>query len=163
MALSGWVTVLGAGRHPECGEPPVWMFGSHAALANPNGRTFGAQASLPLPNPPAQAVLSPHGALQSVHIPLTKETRQSKGVAFVQFAAPAAAAVAREALHQNIFQGRLLNVASAKPQPAAAELQWSDSYKASPLCRIVPVAYWSQGCFCARSGLGSSLTTGQQN
>uniref|UniRef100_A0A7S1HT60 RRM domain-containing protein n=1 Tax=Eutreptiella gymnastica TaxID=73025 RepID=A0A7S1HT60_9EUGL len=77
-----------------------------------------------------EAVLTTHGALQSVHIPLTKETRQSKGVAFVQFAAPTAAVAAREALHESIFQGRLINVTSAKAQPAAVELQWSDSYKA---------------------------------
>lgn len=59
-----------------------------------------------------------------VRIPIVRQTKQSKGVAFVQFATQEAADAAREALHQNSFQGRLLKVTPAMAQPGVWPVLW---------------------------------------
>ena len=80
--------------------------------------------ALPVPYPHS----IPFTCALQVHVPLTKATRQSKGTAFVQFVSDESAKAAKEALHEGIFQGRLLNVQFAKPQPGMAELS----------CKVMP-------------------------
>lgn len=66
---------------------------------------------------------SKHGTINQVHIVIDKETRRSKGFAYVLFALPEAAARALEEMDSSIFQGRLLHVmpAKQKEQPNAQE------------------------------------------
>ncbi|KAK6916954.1 RNA recognition motif domain, partial [Dillenia turbinata] len=49
-----------------------------------------------------------------VHIVVDKETKRSKGIAYVLYAIPESAARALEELDRSIFQGRLLHVMAAK-------------------------------------------------
>ena len=62
-----------------------------------------------------------YGVVAEAHIPLTKDSHQSKGVAFVQFAIPEQAAAAYESLAGRIFQGRVLSVDSATSNPYEKE------------------------------------------
>ncbi|CAA0824296.1 Unknown protein [Striga hermonthica] len=57
---------------------------------------------------------SKYGTISQVHIVIDKETRRSKGIAYVLFAVPECAARALEEMDSSIFQGRLLHVMPAK-------------------------------------------------
>ncbi|KAH6776205.1 nucleotide/nucleic acid binding protein [Perilla frutescens var. hirtella] len=57
---------------------------------------------------------SKYGTVSQVHIVIDKETRRSKGFAYVLFALPESAARALEEMDSSIFQGRLLHVMPAK-------------------------------------------------
>lgn len=64
-----------------------------------------------------QYVTSQVGPIQGIHIPLTKDTRQSKGTAFIRFARPEDAVKCLKALHGAIFMGRLVRVMAAEEDP----------------------------------------------
>eukprot|EP01059_Diplonema_ambulator_P013395 TRINITY_DN23921_c0_g1_i1.p1 TRINITY_DN23921_c0_g1~~TRINITY_DN23921_c0_g1_i1.p1 ORF type:complete len:805 (+),score=309.84 TRINITY_DN23921_c0_g1_i1:28-2415(+) len=68
-----------------------------------------------------QELCSKYGTVAESHVPLTKDSKQSKGVAFIQFAIPEHAVEAYHSLKGTIFQGRLLNVKSGKPNPYEKE------------------------------------------
>ncbi|KAI3455775.1 hypothetical protein Pfo_012438 [Paulownia fortunei] len=57
---------------------------------------------------------SKYGTISQVHIVIDKDTRRSKGIAYVLFALPESAARALEEMDSSIFQGRLLHVMPAK-------------------------------------------------
>ncbi|KAL7120560.1 hypothetical protein ACP275_02G129100 [Erythranthe tilingii] len=57
---------------------------------------------------------SKYGTISQVHIVIDKDTRRSKGFAYVLFALPESAARALEEMDSSIFQGRLLHVMPAK-------------------------------------------------
>ncbi|EYU30293.1 hypothetical protein MIMGU_mgv1a0257881mg, partial [Erythranthe guttata] len=57
---------------------------------------------------------SKYGTISQVHIFIDKDTRRSKGFAYVLFALPESAARALEEMDSSIFQGRLLHVMPAK-------------------------------------------------
>lgn len=57
------------------------------------------------------------GPVDAVHIPLTKDTRQNKGAAFVRFAAAADAVRALQLCRGAILMGRLLRVSAAEEDP----------------------------------------------
>ncbi|KAL1537533.1 multiple RNA-binding domain-containing protein 1-like [Salvia divinorum] len=57
---------------------------------------------------------SKYGTVSQAHIVIDKETRRSKGFAYVLFALPESAARALEETDSSIFQGRLLHVMLAK-------------------------------------------------
>uniref|UniRef100_A0A7N0VBX2 RRM domain-containing protein n=1 Tax=Kalanchoe fedtschenkoi TaxID=63787 RepID=A0A7N0VBX2_KALFE len=54
------------------------------------------------------------GKLSQVHLVLDKQTKRSKGFAYIQYSAPQFAARALEELDNSVFQGRLLHVLPAK-------------------------------------------------
>ncbi|KAA8544700.1 hypothetical protein F0562_019453 [Nyssa sinensis] len=54
------------------------------------------------------------GNVSQVHLVIDKDTKQSKGIAYVLYALPESAARALEELDNSIFQGRLLHVMPAK-------------------------------------------------
>lgn len=56
---------------------------------------------------------SKSGQVSQVHLVLDKQTKRSKGFAFVQFSSPESAKRALEELDHSIFQGRLLHVLEA--------------------------------------------------
>ncbi|KAJ9461809.1 Multiple RNA-binding domain-containing protein 1 [Diplonema papillatum] len=58
-----------------------------------------------------------HGIVVETHIPLTRDSKQSKGVAFIQFAIADQAVAAFDALHLKTFQGRPLSIGSAAKNP----------------------------------------------
>lgn len=64
-----------------------------------------------------QFITSQVGPIDSIHIPFTKDTRQSKGAAFVRFANPQDAVRALTDLHGSIFMGRLVKVSAAEEDP----------------------------------------------
>ncbi|CAA2934590.1 multiple RNA-binding domain-containing 1 isoform X1 [Olea europaea subsp. europaea] len=54
------------------------------------------------------------GDISEVHIVVDKDTKRSKGTAFVLYALPESAARALEELNRSIFQGRILDIMPAK-------------------------------------------------
>ena len=73
-------------------------------------------------------LLTPHGAVAEVHLPLD-DTKRPKGFAFASFLLPEDAARALAALDGQAFQGRLLHVLPAKdpPKDPLAELDPSQA------------------------------------
>ncbi|KAJ7590213.1 RNA-binding domain-containing protein [Mycena floridula] len=60
-----------------------------------------------------EELFSPFGTISQVHIPLDKNTKESKGVAYVTFAQASDALSAYESLDRKSFQGRLLHILAA--------------------------------------------------
>ncbi|KAF8102905.1 hypothetical protein N665_0190s0022 [Sinapis alba] len=58
----------------------------------------------------------PFGEISEVHLVLDRETKRSKGVAYILYTVPENAARAMEVLDNDFFQGRLLHVLPAKPR-----------------------------------------------
>ncbi|CAM6084747.1 unnamed protein product [Calypogeia fissa] len=61
------------------------------------------------------------GQLSQVHLVLDKETKHSKGFAYILFMLPEDAVRSMERLDKSIFQGRLLHILPAKRPPPAPE------------------------------------------
>ncbi|XP_076939997.1 multiple RNA-binding domain-containing protein 1-like [Bidens hawaiensis] len=59
---------------------------------------------------------SKFGNLSQVHLMVDKDTKRSKGLAYILYALPESAARALEDLDNSIFQGRLLHIMPAKPK-----------------------------------------------
>ncbi|XP_042026020.1 multiple RNA-binding domain-containing protein 1-like [Salvia splendens] len=74
---------------------------------------------------------SKYGAVSQAHIVIDKETRRSKGFAYVHFALPEAAARALEEMDSSIFQGRLLHVMLAKQKKPSYMQQIKNDEKPS--------------------------------
>lgn len=64
-----------------------------------------------------QFVTSQVGPIEGLHIPLTKDSRQSKGAAFVRFCRPEDAVKCLTELQGSIFKGRLVRVMAAEEDP----------------------------------------------
>ncbi|EFC46455.1 RNA binding domain-containing protein [Naegleria gruberi] len=62
-------------------------------------------------------LFEPFGEISELHIPIDNETKISRGVAFVHFLIPENADKAKKALHNSIFQGRMIHIAKAKEKP----------------------------------------------
>ncbi|RNF09969.1 hypothetical protein TraAM80_01808 [Trypanosoma rangeli] len=63
------------------------------------------------------------GTVEAVHIPLTKDTRQSKGAVFVKFVRVEDAVRALSLCHGAVFMGRLLRVSAAADDPYTKRLE----------------------------------------
>ncbi|KZV56907.1 multiple RNA-binding domain-containing protein 1-like [Dorcoceras hygrometricum] len=77
---------------------------------------------------------SKYGSISEVHIVLDKDSKRSKGFAYILFALPESAA--RQALVEMdnaIFQGRLLHIMPAKPKNANQETIDIDKHPSKPL------------------------------
>ncbi|KAL2244495.1 UNVERIFIED_CONTAM: putative RNA-binding protein 19 [Sesamum indicum] len=74
---------------------------------------------------------SKYGTISQVHIVIDKDTRRSKGIAFVLFALPESAARALEEMDSSIFQGRLLHVMPAKQKNLSDTQQSNDAGRQS--------------------------------
>ncbi|KAJ7554372.1 hypothetical protein O6H91_06G137600 [Diphasiastrum complanatum] len=66
-------------------------------------------------------LFSAYGEVSQVHLVLDKETKRSKGFAYILFMLPEAALRAMEGLDKSIFQGRLLHILPAKRPPHTAK------------------------------------------
>lgn len=69
---------------------------------------------------------SSFGPVAEVLIPLTKDTKQSKGAAYVTFSDPHAAEQALVEGHMCVFMGRLIRVEASAPPPAPKPLGGTD-------------------------------------
>lgn len=76
-------------------------------------------------------LFSKFGDLSEVHLVLNKDTRQSKGFAYVLYLLPESAVRALENLDNSIFQGRLLHVLPAKPQISSEKQEVLDARQTS--------------------------------
>jgi len=77
-------------------------------------------------------LFSPYGELSDVHLVLDRDTRKSKGIAYIMYMMPEDAVRAATELDATDFQGRLLHILPAKLPPhskTAAERGASTSYK----------------------------------
>ncbi|GAC98704.1 RNA recognition motif containing protein [Pseudozyma hubeiensis SY62] len=77
-----------------------------------------------------QSFFESFGTVKQVHIPLDKQTKASKGLAFVSFSDPSHALAAYRAKDGSTFQGRLLHLLPAVNKDATAE---TDSKKSATL------------------------------
>lgn len=71
-------------------------------------------------------LFSQFGEVPQVHLVVDKDTRRSKGIAYVLFKLPECAVRAFKELDNSIFQGRLLHIMPAKPQKTTTEKVESD-------------------------------------
>lgn len=63
------------------------------------------------------------GTVEAVHIPLTKDTKQSKGAAFVRFVSPEDAVTCMTSLQGAVFMGRLIKVVGVEDDPYAKKAE----------------------------------------
>lgn len=63
------------------------------------------------------------GPVEAVHIPLTKDTKQSKGAAFVRFHSPDDAVACLSSLQGAVFMGRLIKVVGVEDDPYAKKAE----------------------------------------
>ncbi|KAH9252538.1 hypothetical protein BASA81_009497 [Batrachochytrium salamandrivorans] len=66
-------------------------------------------------------LFKPFGPIAEVHIPIDRDTKKSKGYAFVLYLLPENAVNAYVSLDNTIFQGRILQIVPAKERPKAIE------------------------------------------
>ncbi|GAQ82968.1 hypothetical protein KFL_001300320, partial [Klebsormidium nitens] len=64
-----------------------------------------------------------YGELSEVHLVVDKETKKSKGFAYVLYMLPEDAVAAMESLDRSIFQGRLLHILPARRPPSLPDSQ----------------------------------------
>ncbi|KAI9259083.1 hypothetical protein BY458DRAFT_541272 [Sporodiniella umbellata] len=62
-----------------------------------------------------------YGTLSEVHMPIAKDTKKSKGYAYISFLLPEHALKAYQALDMKTFQGRLLHILPGQEKPPAKE------------------------------------------
>ncbi|GFQ00836.1 probable RNA-binding protein 19 [Phtheirospermum japonicum] len=130
------------GKHDPVGEPDVSEgeavdgSGEGDGSANPSssprnknddvlesGRLFIRNLPYSATEEELEEHFSKYGTISQVHIVIDKDTRRSKGFAYILFAVPESAARALEEMDSSSFQGRLLHVMPAKQkyQSDAAE------------------------------------------
>ncbi|EXB75133.1 Multiple RNA-binding domain-containing protein 1 [Morus notabilis] len=70
-----------------------------------------------------EEVFGKFGSISQVHIPIDKDTKRSKGIAYILYTLPECAARALEELDNSSFQGRLLHVMLAKQKNPSEKLE----------------------------------------
>ncbi|KAG0162704.1 Multiple RNA-binding domain-containing protein 1, partial [Apophysomyces sp. BC1034] len=88
------------------------------------GRLFVRNLSYFCTEDDLRSLFSKYGTLSEVHMPISRDTKQSKGFAYILYLLPEHAIKAYEALDMKTFQGRLLHIlpANEKPPPKEDEL-----------------------------------------
>ncbi|XP_010529287.1 PREDICTED: multiple RNA-binding domain-containing protein 1 isoform X2 [Tarenaya hassleriana] len=76
-----------------------------------------------------QEHFSEYGEISEVHLVLDKETKRSKGIAYIMYTVPESAARALEELDNSIFQGRLLHILPAKQRETSDKTDESNQSK----------------------------------
>ncbi|KNE60218.1 hypothetical protein AMAG_05631 [Allomyces macrogynus ATCC 38327] len=101
------------------------------ALITETGRLYVVNVPYSATDKDLIQVFSPFGALSAVHVPLHRESKQPKGIAFVHFVQPQDALAAYRGVQNRFFQGRVLVVRGAKAERKDdAETDASASFKA---------------------------------
>ncbi|KAG2451283.1 hypothetical protein HYH02_003889 [Chlamydomonas schloesseri] len=84
------------------------------------GRLFVRNLAYTATEPDLSELFGGFGLLEQVHLVLDRETKRSKGVAYVQYQIPEDAVRAAQQLDGTIYQGRLLHILPAKRAPGSA-------------------------------------------
>ncbi|KAI8388663.1 uncharacterized protein BYT42DRAFT_560822, partial [Radiomyces spectabilis] len=102
-------------------------------LIEDTGRLFVRNLSYACTEKDLKTLFSKYGPLSEVHMPIAKDTKRSKGYAYILFLMPEHAVKAFEDLDMKTFQGRLLHIipAKEKPQPREDELLGPNGTKLS--------------------------------
>ncbi|ETS60854.1 hypothetical protein PaG_04771 [Moesziomyces aphidis] len=86
-----------------------------------SGRLFVRNLPFTATDDDIESFFESFGTVKQVHIPLDKQTKASKGLAFVSFSDPAHALAAYRAKDGSTFQGRLLHLLPAVNKDAPAD------------------------------------------
>ncbi|CAK7335869.1 unnamed protein product [Dovyalis caffra] len=112
--------------HAEDPENPSSTFKDEKDEALETGRLFVRN----LPYTATEDELEEHfikfGNISQVHLVVDKDTKRSKGLAYIHYTLPESAARALEELDNSIFQGRLLHVMPAKQKNPSNKQETSD-------------------------------------
>ncbi|KAF1803769.1 hypothetical protein FB192DRAFT_1369663 [Mucor lusitanicus] len=106
----------------EAEEAPV-----HTKSDNPKeliedtGRLFVRNLSYACTEQDLRDLFEKYGTLSEVHMPIARDTKKSKGYAYILYLLPEHALKAYEALDMKTFQGRLLHIIPAEEKPPAKE------------------------------------------
>ncbi|KAL7332167.1 Multiple RNA-binding domain-containing protein 1 [Mucor circinelloides] len=106
----------------EADETPV-----HTKSENPKeliedtGRLFVRNLSYACTEQDLRDLFEKYGTLSEVHMPIARDTKKSKGYAYILYLLPEHALKAYEALDMKTFQGRLLHIIPAEEKPPAKE------------------------------------------
>ncbi|ORX86199.1 RNA-binding domain-containing protein [Anaeromyces robustus] len=92
-----------------------------AQLIADTGRLFVKNLSFSCTEEDLRNLFEKFGPLSEIHIPITKETKQSRGYAFILFLLPEHAINAYMSLDGKIFQGRILDIRPGKEKPQKKE------------------------------------------
>ncbi|KAI8076543.1 uncharacterized protein B0P05DRAFT_512064 [Gilbertella persicaria] len=85
------------------------------------GRLFVRNLSYACTEQDLKDLFGQYGALSEVHMPIAKDTKKSKGYAYILYLLPEQAVKAYEALDMKDFQGRLLHVLPADEKPPSKD------------------------------------------
>ncbi|PSS01112.1 Multiple RNA-binding domain-containing protein, partial [Actinidia chinensis var. chinensis] len=110
----------------DSGDPPVSLKDDKNELLE-TGRVFIRNLPYSATEDELEEHFSKFGNVSQVHLVVDKDTKQSKGIAYVVYTLPESAARALEELDNSIFQGRLLHIMPAK-QKNISEKQESNAY-----------------------------------
>ncbi|GAA5809532.1 hypothetical protein MFLAVUS_002942 [Mucor flavus] len=90
-------------------------------LIEDTGRLFVRNLSYACTEQDLRELFEPFGTLSEVHMPIARDTKKSKGYAYILYLLPEHALKAYEALDMQTFQGRLLHIIPAEEKPPAKE------------------------------------------
>jgi multiple RNA-binding domain-containing protein 1 len=110
-------------EEPKTEEAPI----IHTKSDNPKeliedtGRLFVRNLSYACTEQDLRDLFEKYGTLSEVHMPIARDTKKSKGYAYILYLIPEHALKAYEALDMQTFQGRLLHIIPAEEKPPAKE------------------------------------------
>lgn len=90
-------------------------------LIEDTGRLFVRNLSYACTEQDLRDLFEKYGTLSEVHMPIARDTKKSKGYAYILYLLPEHALKAYEALDMKTFQGRLLHIIPAEEKPPAKE------------------------------------------
>ncbi|KAI7898836.1 uncharacterized protein BX663DRAFT_538350 [Cokeromyces recurvatus] len=90
-------------------------------LIEDTGRLFVRNLPYTCTEEDLKVLFEKYGTLSEVHMPIAKDTKKSKGYAYILYLLPEHAVKAYEELDMKTFQGRLLHILPAEEKPAAKE------------------------------------------
>ncbi|CAO3643623.1 unnamed protein product [Mucor fragilis] len=90
-------------------------------LIEDTGRLFVRNLSYACTEQDLRDLFEKYGSLSEVHMPIARDTKKSKGYAYILYLLPEHALKAYEALDMKTFQGRLLHIIPAEEKPPAKE------------------------------------------
>ncbi|GIM08321.1 hypothetical protein Vretimale_12361 [Volvox reticuliferus] len=111
----GDVDMEGAAAAPPLQVTTTTMDGEAEEGIMETGRLFVRNLAYTATETDLSGLFGSFGDLQEVHLVMDRETKRSKGLAYVQYQIPEDAVKAAQQLDGTIYQGRLLHILAAKP------------------------------------------------
>lgn len=90
-------------------------------LIEDTGRLFVRNLPYSCSEQDLRSLFEEYGAISEIHMPIARDTKKSKGYAYILYLLPEHAIKAYEALDMKTFQGRLLHVLPAQEKPPSKE------------------------------------------